>query len=204
MSTVVFLAGLGQSPDVWKPVIEKLPEGLDGLALPIALGEHFSFADRSRRLLDQLDSAGVASAHLCGLSLGAMLGVQFAADFPERTNRLILSGGQVHPHAAVMRLQNVLMRMLPERLVATPVASKSDVLAALRAIEKMDMREEMTRVQAPTLVLCGRRDLANVRAARQLAAGIDGAQLELVAGVGHVWNETHPELFARNVTEFLS
>ncbi|MFT0846923.1 alpha/beta hydrolase [Actinomycetaceae bacterium L2_0104] len=203
MSTVVFLAGLGQPPEVWRPVIEKLPDGLEGLALPIALGPAFSLVESAQKLRDQLEAEGIARAHVCGLSLGAMLGLQFAADFADRTDRLILSGGQVHPNPVAMRAQNAVMRILPKRLVASPAASKEEVLAALRAIQHMDLREEMARVRAETLVLCGRRDLANRRAARDLAAGINGARLEIVAGVGHPWNETHPELFANKIAEFL-
>ena len=203
MSTVVFLAGLGQPLDVWAPIIARLPVGLEGIALPMPLDEAFSIESGAQQLRHDMDAAGISRAHICGLSLGAMVGLKFAAEFPDRTGRLILSGGQVHHNAAVVRVQIVLTRLVPERL-AFGTTTRAEAVRGLRAILHMDLREDMRRVQAQTLVLCGRRDLENLGAARDMAAGITGAELDIIPGVGHVWNKTHPTLFAEKVGGFLT
>ncbi len=203
MSTVVFLAGLGQPLDVWDPIIERLPAGLEGIALPLPLGEVFSIESGAHQLHHDLDAAGISTAHICGLSLGAMVGLKFAVEFPGRTDRLILSGGQVHHNAAVVQAQILATRLLPERL-AFGSTTRAEAIAGLRAILHMDLRADMHRVRAQTLVLCGRRDLENLGAARQMAAGIRGAELDIVPRVGHVWNKTHPALFAEKIGGFLT
>ena len=53
-----------------------------------------------------------------------------------------------------------------------------------------------------TLVLCGSRDIANLAPARELAATIPNAELRIVRGAGHPWNQQEPELFSRTIAEF--
>jgi pimeloyl-ACP methyl ester carboxylesterase len=50
-----------------------------------------------------------------------------------------------------------------------------------------DSRPGLSRIHVPTLVLCGRQDLATpVEAAREIAADIDGARLVVVETCGHL------------------
>jgi pimeloyl-ACP methyl ester carboxylesterase len=71
--------------------------------------------------------------------------------------------------------------------------------------ERFDLRAGMARVTAPTLVVAGRRDfLLGPESCREVADGIRGARLEVMAGVGHFpWVEA-PERFREMVTDFLA
>lgn len=203
MSTVVFLAGLGQPLDVWDPIIKRLPAGLEGCAIPMPLDEEFSIESGAHQLRHDLDAAGIVHAHICGLSLGAMVALKFAAEFPACTDRLILSGGQVHHNVAVVWAQIAATRMVPKRFVYG-TTTRSEAIRGLRAILHMDLRADMRRVQAKTLVLCGRRDVENLGAARIMAAGIVDAELDIITGVGHLWNKTYPTLFTEKIVAFLA
>ncbi len=203
MSTVVFLAGLGQPLDVWDPIIKRLPAGLEGIAIPMPLDEGFSIESGAHQLRHDLDAAGIAHAHLCGLSLGAMVALKFAAEFPARTDRLILSGGQVHHNAAVVWAQIAATRLIPESF-GFGATTRAEAIRGLRAILHMDLRADMSCIQATTLVLCGRRDIENLGASREMADGIVDAELDIIAGVGHVWNKTHPTLFTEKISAFLA
>ena len=127
--TVVFLHGIGAGPDSWNAQIAGLPEGLTGIApriagLTDADDEGFSLSAAAAAVRDELDRRGVERAHLCGLSLGGMVATRFAIDYPDRVSSLVLSGSQVHPNPALMRVQNAIMRLLPAQLVAQPGMSK--------------------------------------------------------------------------------
>ena len=200
---MVFLPGLGQNQDDWRPVITGLPAMLTGRYLQLNRGSGFSIEDSARRVRDQVDELGEERVDVVGLSLGAMVALRFAADHPDRVRRLVISGGQVHPPRLLMRVQSAVMRVLPSRLVAAPGLSKGDLLATLSALSTTDLRPALASIAAETLVLCGGRDRPNLAAARSIAAGIPSAVLEIVPGVGHEWNRTHPELFAARVSLFL-
>ena len=67
-----------------------------------------------------------------------------------------------------------------------------------------DMREQLARLAAPVLVIAGDQDAASLPAARELAAGLPGARLEVVAGAGHVVNLAQPERVNALLREFLA
>ena len=205
--TVVFLHGIGAGPDSWTTQIDSLPEGFIGIAPHIAGltdgdDEEFTLSAAATAVREELDRRGVERAHLVGLSLGGMVATRFAIDSPARVTSLVLSGSQVHPNPALMRVQNAIMRLLPARVVAQPGMSKLRMLSVLRAVGETDFRGELARVTVPTLVLCGLKDRPNLPAAKELAAGIPGAELQLVPSAGHEWNIHQPGEFSARLNAF--
>lgn len=208
---VVFIHGLGDRPDAWEYQISELPTGFKGVAVEVpGLGEAapvpvgFTLADAASDILSELDRLGIDDAHLCGLSLGAMIAFRIAIDHPERVRSLTLAAGQVKPPRALMAIQNAIMRMLPEKLVSPGGVSKGQMLAVVEAIAQTDLSGELASVVAPTLVLCGSRDRANLPAARAFAEGIADAELRIIDGAGHRSNAQKPERFSALLNEFLS
>lgn len=206
--TIVFLHGLGDGPDSWNGQLARLPAGFDGVALDVpGLGRDeegpFGLARSAERVVGELDRRGIRCAHLCGLSLGAMIAFRIAVDRPERVRSLTLAAGQVRPPRALMAIQSGVMRVLPERAVASGGASKERMLAVLREVARVDSTAELAAVRAPTLVVCGSRDRANLPAARTFAAGIPGAALAVVPDAGHRAPVTAPDGFAAPFHAFL-
>lgn len=208
---VVFIHGLGDGPAAWAYQVARLPEGFTGVAVGVpALGSAgpadagFALADASAGIVAELDRLGIERAHLCGLSLGAMIAFRIAVDHPERVRSLILAAGQVKPPRLLMAIQNTVMRLLPERLVAPAGATKTQMLAVLREVAKTDLSGELAAVSAPALVLCGSRDRANRPAARAFETGLPDARLQMIEGAGHQPNTQTPERFSAALNGFLS
>lgn len=101
-----------------------------------------------------------------------------------------------------MRIQDAVMRVLPARLVAPPGMAKARMRAVLLQLAATDLRPDLARISAPTLVLCGGRDRPNLSAAQLLAAEIPGAELQVVPGAGHEWNTQLPEEFSARIGAF--
>ncbi|WP_099332581.1 alpha/beta fold hydrolase [Actinomyces minihominis] len=205
--SVVFLHGIGAGPNSWSAQIAALPDGFTGSAPNLldfigAEGEGFSLTVVADAVRDLLDQRGIGQVHLCGLSFGAMVATRFAIDYPERVASLVLSGGQVRPNPLLMKVQNSIMRVLPARLLTQPGMSKQRMLTILRSVGETDFRAELPQIAAPTLVMCGRRDLPNLAAARELAASIPAAELQLVPNAGHEWNIHQADEFSRRLNTF--
>lgn len=213
---VVFLHGMGQSPADWDAQLAGLPPGYRGIAPRLFGGGRAGAAGQgsirrgatmhgaAEAVVARVEAEGAHRIHLCGLSLGAVVATRVAIDHPESVASLVLSGGQVRPNPVLMRLQRALTRLGGSRMAASLGMSHEDLLALLDDVAGMDLRPELQRISAPTLVLCGGRDRANLPAARALAAGIDGASLHVIPKAGHAWNARQPGLFNEVLARFLA
>lgn len=142
--------------------------------------------------------------HLCGLSLGAMVALRVAAQHPRQVRSLVLSGVQLRVPRLAYGLQQGVMRLMPKAKFGAddPDVTKAGVLGVIRAMARVDLRADLGRVTARTLVLCGSKDRVNLGAARAAAAGIADAELRVISGAGHVWNRDQPDVFNRTVSEW--
>jgi 3-oxoadipate enol-lactonase len=191
----------------------------------------YEIADLGADVLALMERLGVRRAHFCGLSIGAMVGMWLAANAPERIDRLVLMCTSAHmpaspwaQRAAAVRAAGtceavadaVVERWLtpafaaqhPERrqrLRAMLVATPADGYAACcGAIERMDLRGELPRIAAPTLVISGADDPATPPEHQQLIAGaIAGARLELVADAAHLAAVQQPQRVTRLILDHL-
>ena len=181
-------------------------------------------------LMDTLDTG---PAHVVGLSLGGLVAQALAAEHPELVRSLVLVntfarlrpeglrgwllfarrglsllGGGIEKQAQVIATsmfprpdQDEIRQLVIERLSSNdPRAYRAAMWAALR----FDGRRLAARIRVPTLVIAGDQDTTvSMTAKRELAAGIDGARLEIVAGSGHVTPIDDADEFNRLLVEFL-
>jgi len=74
-----------------------------------------------------------------------------------------------------------------------------------RLVKEFDFGAKVERIQAPTLIVSGDRDvLVSRKSHRELANGIKGARSARLPGCGHLAFLTHPELVADKVMKFIS
>lgn len=90
---LVLLHGVGMSKLVWKPEIEELSAHFDLITFDMwghgesALPDReLNLADYTNQLVELLDSLGVDSAHIAGHSMGGLIALDFAINFPDRCN----------------------------------------------------------------------------------------------------------------------
>jgi proline iminopeptidase len=67
----------------------------------------------------------------------------------------------------------------------------------------LDLRERLPRIQARSLVIAGRHDMLPLEKVRELADGIDGAELVVFEESGHFAPIEETEKFVRTVVDFL-
>ncbi|GGK57024.1 3-oxoadipate enol-lactone hydrolase [Ornithinimicrobium pekingense] len=164
---------------------------------PLPMGQAAAALDTTLML------EGMQQVDLCGVSYGAMVAAQLAADFPERVRRLVLVGGQVRPPRSVMRMQGALLRMIPRSRFVDAGVSKDQVLRSQKVVRALDLTDALPRITARTLVLVGAKDVVNQAAARALTSGIADARLRVVEGAGHLVNVDRPEELSTILADFL-
>ncbi len=202
---MVLIAGAGQDVSAWDEVIRLLP---GRRCLPFSSAELCRTVDdidaAAEQLEAHLDEAGADTFVLVGLSLGGMIATRFAAQHPERVDGLLLSGSQFRPDPRIMAVQRTLQRFVPEPwLGLSDAVDKAALLRLLRIAAASDLRDDLTRITAPSQILCGLRDVANLPASRALYRALPRATLRLVRGGGHELMTDAPRSFADAVDELL-
>ena len=170
---------------------------------------------------------GVDRAHICGLSLGGVVGIAMHAAAPERIVSLVLADTfAAHPDGRAIYDRSLAassdLRVMAEARVDVLLAQPSDPAVRTEVVETMaridpaayrvgaeavwlaDQRDRTGDIRVPTLVLCGTEDKVTPPAlSRELAHLIPGAQYEPIEGAGHLSNLERPEEFNTLVGAFV-
>jgi 3-oxoadipate enol-lactonase len=175
----------------------------------------YEIADLGRDVIELMDALEIERASYCGLSIGGMVGIWLGANAPERIERLVLICTSAHlppaegwaERAAKVRAAGT-VGVVADAVVArwlTPAYAEEhpELVAELRAmlvatdpegyasacgaIERMDLRDQLGRIAAPTLVISGSGDEATPPEHQELiAASIPGGRLETVDPAAHL------------------
>ncbi len=139
---------------------------------------------------------------LCGLSLGAVLALNYALDQPETVQSMILIGAQYKIPKGLLRIQNAVFRVLPEASFQNFGFRKKGFIQLSKSLIPLDFSNRIADIRCDTLILCGEKDNVNKKAARELADHIPEAELHIVKGAGHEVNVDAPETLASIINKF--
>jgi 3-oxoadipate enol-lactonase len=187
-----------------------------------AAGAH-TLAKHVADLKGLLAALSIQRVTLAGLSLGGMIAMELAASNPEMLAGLVLldtttafpqatrdlffelaSSASFNGMPAItdkflqlsFRLQ--FMEANP-RMIATIrkgllASDAPSIAAAARMVAKIDLRQRLSAIECPTLVLVGAQDqLTPPALAEELVAGIKGAQLHVIPESGHASPVEQPQ-----------
>ena len=189
----VLLHGLGQTAKDLDGVITRIRAG--EVDCPELFAETTGEVSYSRLLADlEHRYAGTTeSLRLCGLSLGAILAMDYTIRHPDEVASLVLVGAQYRTPRLLMGLQNLLFRCMPGRAFDGMGISKSEVIELARSMRSLDLTPRLSEIVCPVAILCGGRDRANLKASRRLQKLLPQATLHVVPGAGHELNRAAPD-----------
>jgi 3-oxoadipate enol-lactonase len=145
----------------------------------------------ARDLIGLLEGLGIQRAALVGVSRGGRIALELAVARPDLVAALVLVGAGLPGHAwsESERLQAPVWEVLEDRIqLLVP-----------------DLAGRLGQVRAPTLVLAGEQDLADVRAiAKRLAREIGDARHARIEGAAHLPSLERPAEFDDLVLGFLA
>ena len=191
----------------------------------------YSVAELAGDLLSLTDFVGMDRFHLCGLSVGGMIGMTLALQAPARLKKLVLcnTAVKIGTHDSWnARIETVRTKGMHEVAKTTParwftpafqssspavVAATLGILESLDpegyiggccAVRDFDAREEIAKIRVPTMVISGTHDPVTTPAdGHFLADHIPGARyVELNAA--HISSIEAAERLTAEVISFLS
>lgn len=217
---LVLLHAIGTSLQMWAPQLPELSQ--EHRVISVDLRGHgrspvppgpYTMDELAGDVIALLDRLEIERASICGLSLGAMVGITLAAIAPERVDRLVAACVVAVPSSPTAWHERA------QRMLAGGAAAISDLvverwgyrdrgpsIAALvldmlagtppdgyagccEAIAGMDLRPALPLVTAPALLLAGGEDPgAPPSVALEIAAAMPNARVTVIDGAAHLVN----------------
>ena len=111
----VLLHGLGQTAQDWKEVVQQLSiSDVDCPELFSSAEDEISYSQILGDL-EQRYSEVKEPLRICGLSLGALLAIDFAIRHEEKVASLVLIGAQYKVPSLLIDFQNLIFRCMPDK-----------------------------------------------------------------------------------------
>ena len=237
---LVLSNSLATDAALWDPVLEPLCADYHvltydtrGHGASVAPSASARLTDLADDLFAVMDTAGVASAFIAGISLGGMTGLQCALQAPARVSGLVACNCRASIDAAGIagweqRLQVLRESGLdalaavtlerwftPEYRAAQPAVmarvramiGRTDPAgyeACVRAIQAIDLLAQLPAIRVPVLLVAGAQDGAAAPAVMQaMASAIEGARLEVLDPCGHLSAVQRPDELAALLDWFI-
>ena len=168
--------------------------------------QQFNFHTFASDLTYVLEALHIEKAHIVGFSDGAIIALHAALSTPERVRSMVLLGANYHPKG---------LRLVPRFCI---IVAYIWLLAASLFSKKMRKRweiwglmvwwpklklEYLSRINIPTLVVTGEKDMVSQRHNNKIHNAIVGSQRLVIPKGDHFWMRKQPELFQQHVVEFL-
>lgn len=200
----LYLHGLGQKPDSWNRTIKETK--VSGSSISLSLAEMLEGKDVTYKELYSAFSEVCGKEDeeivLCGLSLGAVLALNYAIDHPDKTKALVLIAAQYKMPEKLLKFQNVLFRLMPNSMFKQIGFKKADVISLCGTMAKLDFTDSLHNVSCPVLIVCGEKDHANKKASKELTRYLSKSFFYELLKTGHEVNIEAPEKIAIVLQKF--
>jgi pimeloyl-ACP methyl ester carboxylesterase len=195
----ILVHGLEQNSQSWNKTMSYFP-AKEKLYCPdlfsLSSADNFTYTDLYNGFADYCNSFG-EPINICGLSLGAILALNYAIDYPDKVASLILIAARYKMPKTLLSFQNTILKLMPDSI------SKTNLLSLTNSMSDIDFSENLSKVKAKTLILCGAKDIFNKAHNKELSKKIHGAKFATIMNSGHIVNEENPALLAEKIKEFL-
>lgn len=147
----------------------------------------------------------IPKAVILGFSDGANIAMRFGMKHPDMVTALILNGGNLDAKGVKRSTQlpiEIGYKIAKHFAKRSAEANKNAELLGLMVNDPNIEPEELAQITAPTLVICGTKDMIREDHTRKIAENIPNARLAILEGDHFVANKRSEE-FNREVDRFL-
>lgn len=200
----IFIHGSGHKGASWNETLSYMKDNKDILypdLSSILNGKEASYYNLYSTFSEYCNKSD-GKINLCGISLGGILALNYALDFPDKVQSLVLIGTPHKVPKIMFSIQNVIFKFLPQSVFESMAFNKKDTFILGNTMKKLDFSNKVQKINCPTLVVCGEKDNASIKSAYYLSENIKNAKLKIIKNTGHVVNEENPKELAEILNEF--
>lgn len=194
----IFLHGMGQNASSWNKTISFLPDNIETVCPELSdfFVQGSCLYSKMYAAFCEYCSSFPDKLNLCGLSLGAVLALNYAIDFPLKINSLILIAPQYDMPKFLLKVQNIIFTFMPASKFKSIGFAKQDFISLTNSMADIDLSSGLDKVTCPVKVICGELDKANRKAATTLVEKLPNAEYAIIPSSGHEVNIDAPQKLA--------
>ena len=165
----------------------------------------FTIEQFSCDLYDFMEGLEISNAVILGFSDGANIAMKFAIKYPNKVKALILNGGNLNPQGVKKTTQipiEIGYKIARRFASKSADAKKNAEMLGLMVNEPNIERNELSKITAPTLVICGKNDMIKESHTKEIAENIPNAKLSIIKGNHFIANKRYVT-FNKEVEDFL-
>ena len=165
----------------------------------------FTIEQFSCDLYEFMEEHEISHAIILGFSDGANIAMKFAMKYPNKVKALILNGGNLNPKGVKRTTQipiEIGYKIASRFASKSPDAKRNAEMLGLMVNDPNIAPSELSKITAPTLVICGRNDMIKESHTKEIAENIPNAKLSIIKGNHFIANKKYVA-FNKAVEDFL-
>ena len=152
---VVFLHGLGQSPSSWNETISCLSEDIKAYCpnlFDFSTDRAITYKNIYLSFEEYIDRFS-EPVTICGISLGAVLALNYCINHAEKVLALILIAPQYKIPGLLLKFQNIIFRIMPEKSFGGSGIKKQDMIHLTSSMVTLNFEQDLGNILCPTLII---------------------------------------------------
>ncbi len=197
---IILLHGNGEDHHIFDPLLPQLSASNTVYAMDTrghgesATPKEYHYADMAKDVINFINALEIEKPVLIGFSDGAIIATLVAISQSSLLEGIILCGGNLSPKGVTGKC----MRQIKKDYKKT-----KNPLAKLMMDEPNISVKDLARINIPTLVCVGSKDIIKFKETKSIAYGITQAKLHVFRGEDHGSYLKKPELFIPVAEEYL-
>ncbi|MGL5756616.1 MAG: alpha/beta fold hydrolase [Paraclostridium sp.] len=200
----ILIHGLGQNSSSWNETISYMMEQ-DNIICPdlssFIKGKDASYSNLYKAFSEYCDNIS-EPLNLCGLSLGAVIALNYAIDNPKKVKSLVLIAGQYKMPKTLLKIQNIIFKFIPQKSFDSMGMSKNDFIKLTSSMMNLNFNEDLNNISCPVLLICGEKDGPNRKATISLSESISKSEIVFIKNAKHEVNNDNPKELAEILNDF--